>query len=378
MRTKEDAQVDQSMVTDAGSTGAAPKPTVPVGRRTREVMLVSTSISPELRNEASTGLRPRPEYLVLEGDHGVELLDWSRVVRRPTRRTPAGSLRQVATALLRSRGVAGFLSDGEHVGLPLAQGLALRPRRPGHVMIAHHLTTPSKQKLLRLPGVAKAVDFFVVHSQTQVEALVADAGLPPERVRLLPYGADTDFWSAGPTEEDPLVFSPGREHRDHVTFAAAMDGLDARAFVTDGSSHSPAARRRVPGVWPANIDRGSVGLSALRELYARAAVVVVPLVPTDFPAGITVAVEAMAMGKAVVISSTEGLRGALVDPEAVVMVPPGDVAAMRLAITSLLDDPERRRRLGERARSAAQEHHDVRHFGAALHELMIEAAPTHG
>ena len=53
MRTKEDAQVDQSRVTDAGSTGAAPKPTVPVGRHTREVMLVSTSVSPELRNEAS-------------------------------------------------------------------------------------------------------------------------------------------------------------------------------------------------------------------------------------------------------------------------------------------------------------------------------------
>ena len=175
MRTKEAAQVDQGMVTHAGSRGAAPKPTAPVERRTREVMLVSASISTELRNEESAGVRPRPEYLVLEGEYGVELLDWSRVVRRPTRRTPAGSLRQVATALLRSRGVAGFLSDGEHVGLPLAQGLALRPRRPGHVVIAHHLTTPSKRKLLRLPGVAKAVDFFVVHSQTQVEALVGDA-----------------------------------------------------------------------------------------------------------------------------------------------------------------------------------------------------------
>lgn len=370
--------MDQSVVTRTGSRGTTSEPTAPAGRRTREVMLVSTSISPELRHDASAGLRPAPEYLVLEREHGVELLDWSRVLRRPARRSPAGSLRQVATALLRSRGVAGFLSDGEHVGLPLAQGLALRPRRPGHVVIAHHLTTPSKRRLLRLPGVAKAVDFFVVHSQAQVEALVAGAGLPPEQVRLVPYGVDTDFWSAAPVAEDPLVVSPGREHRDHVTFAAAMDGLDARAFVTDGSSHSPAARRRVPSVWPANIDRGSLGLSALRELYARAAVVVVPLVPTDFPAGITVAVEAMSMGKAVVISSTEGLRGALADPGAVVIVPPGDVEAMRLAITSLLEDPERRRRLGERARSAAHEHHDVRRFGAALHQLMIEAGRTHG
>jgi glycosyltransferase involved in cell wall biosynthesis len=378
MTTKEVTQVNQSVVTPAVSRGATSERTARVRRPSREVMLVSTSLSPELRHEASAGARPRPEYLVLEGDYGVELLDWSRVLRRPTRRTPAGSLRQVATGLLRSRGVTAFLSDGEHVGLPLAQGLALRPRRPGHVVLAHHLTTPSKRKLLRLPGVAKAVDYFVVHSQTQVEALVGDAGLPPAQVRLLPYGVDTDFWSAGPIEDDPLVVSPGREHRDHVTFAAAMDGLDARAFVTDGSSHSPAARRRAPSVWPANVDRGSLGLNALRELYARAAVVVVPLVPTDFPAGITVAVEAMAMGKAVVISSTEGLRGALADPDAVVMVPPGDVEAMQLAITSLLSNPERRRRLGERARSAAREHHDVRHFGAALHQLMIEAARTHG
>ena len=368
--------MDRSKVTEVGWRGATPEPNAPARRRTREVMLVSTSVSPELRSEASAAVRPRPEYLVLESEYGVDLLDWSRVLRRPTRRSPAGSLRQVGTALLSSRGVAAFLSDGEHVGLPLAQGLALRPRRPGHVVIAHHLTTPSKRRLLRLPGVARAVDFFVVHSQTQVEALVADAGLPPEQVRLLPYGVDTAFWSADPIEEDLLVVSPGREHRDHVTFAAAMDGLDARAFVTDGSSHSPAARRRVPRDWPANIDRGSVGLSDLRELYARAAVVVVPLVPTDFPAGITVAVEAMAMGKAVVISSTEGLRGALADPDAVVMVPPGDVEAMRLTITSLLADPGRRHRLGERARLVAREHHDVRHFGAALHTLMTEAART--
>lgn len=378
MRTEEAAQVDHHEVNRAGSRGVTPEPAAPVGRRTREVMLVSASVSPQLRNEASARARPRPEYLVLEGGHGVELLDWSHVVRRPVRRTSTGSLRQAATALLGSRGVAAFLSDGEHVGLPLAQALALHPRRPGHVVIAHHLTTPSKRRLLRLPGVAKAVDFFVVHSQAQVDALVADAELAPEQVRLVPYGVDTDFWSADPVQEDPLVVSPGREHRDHVTLASAMDGLDARAFVTDGSSHSPAARRRVPAAWPANVDRGSVGLGALRELYARAAVVVVPLVATDFPAGVTVAVEAMAMGKAVVTSSTEGLRGALADPGAVVTVPPGDVRAMRLAITSLLDDPERRRRLGERARSAAHEHHDVRHFAAALHRLMTEAAQIHG
>ena len=336
----------------------------------RSLMLVSTSIAPAARTQAAAGERPWSEYLVLECDQDVRLLDWSLLRSAPTRRSGRADLAHTIAAMRQVYRIGAFLSDGEHVGLPLAAALALTPNRPVHVMIAHHLNTPAKQRLLGLPRVASSVDAFVVHSSRQVEALTGPLGLPPDRVHLVPYGVDTAFWTPVQAEESSLLVSPGREHRDHVTLAEAVEGLAAQVFVTDGSSHSPAARRTIPETWPANIERGSLPLFELRARYAGAAVVVVPLMETDFPAGITVIAEAMSMGKAVVATATTGLRGAVADPDAVVWVPPGDPAAMREAIQRLLDDPERRAGLGRRARQAALQHHDVRRFAADLAGLL--------
>lgn len=362
-----------------GSTTARTRAPARAAQRRRRVMLVSATASSERRADALAGVRPTPEYLVLERDHGLEILDWSAVPGAPTQRSASASLRHVTAALLRARDARALLSDGEHLGLPLAQALALWPRRPGHVVIAHHLTTPAKRRLLALPGLTGAVDSFVVHSQAQVDTLVSDVGLSPDQVRLVHYGVDTDFWSGrGEADEEPLVVSSGREHRDYATLAAAMRGLDARAFIADGSSHSPGAHRRTPEDWPANIERAALSPERMRALYERAAVVVVPVVPTDFPAGITVVVEAMAMGKAVIVSATAGFRGAVADEGALVRVPPEDPAALREAIVGLLADPAERRSLGLRAQQVARDHHDVTHLSAELDRLLDEAGDRHG
>lgn len=359
-------------MTDAtvGATGARD--------RQAPLMLVSARVGGARRTDAEAGVQPWPEYLVLEHDHGVRLVDWSQVRGEPSRRGGRVAASHVLVALRTGWSSSGFLSDGEHVGLPLAAALALRPRRPRHVMIAHHLNTPAKQRLLSLPRVGAGVDAFVVHSSSQVEALTGTLGMPRDRVHLVRYGVDTQYWSPGDGQASRLVVSPGREHRDHVTLAEAVAGLDAEVFVTDGSSHSPAAHRRVPETWPANIERGALPLSELREKCRQAAVIVVPLVETDFPAGITVICEAMAMGKAVVATGTYGLRGAVADQDALVIVPPGDPSAMTAAIQRLLDSPELRAELGARARRVAVEHHDVRRFAADLAGLLVPSGGANG
>jgi glycosyltransferase involved in cell wall biosynthesis len=63
----------------------------------------------------------------------------------------------------------------------------------------------------------------------------------------------------------------------------------------------------------------------------------------------------MSMGRAVVVSDTEGLRGVVEDARTGVVVAPGDVGGMRRAIEDLMGDPTRRRELGMRAREAAVE-----------------------
>jgi glycosyltransferase involved in cell wall biosynthesis len=85
----------------------------------------------------------------------------------------------------------------------------------------------------------------------------------------------------------------------------------------------------------------------LEPLYARAAVAVFPSRIEGF--GVACA-EAMAHGRAVVASAVGGLRDLVLDGETGLLVPVGDVKAMRAAIDQLLADEDLRRRLGLAAR----------------------------
>jgi glycosyltransferase involved in cell wall biosynthesis len=85
----------------------------------------------------------------------------------------------------------------------------------------------------------------------------------------------------------------------------------------------------------------------LEPLLAGAAVVAVPSRREGFG---LVAAEAMAHGKPVVASAVGGLLDLVVDGETGLLVPPGDVEALRAALERLLGDPELRRRLGAAGR----------------------------
>ena len=63
--------------------------------------------------------------------------------------------------------------------------------------------------------------------------------------------------------------------------------------------------------------------------------------------------EAMAHGRPVVASAVGGLLDLVEDGVTGLLVPPGDVAALRSALERLLADPELRARLGAAARARA-------------------------
>jgi glycosyltransferase involved in cell wall biosynthesis len=63
----------------------------------------------------------------------------------------------------------------------------------------------------------------------------------------------------------------------------------------------------------------------------------------------------MAYGRPVVASAVGGLLDLVVDGQTGLLVPPGDVGALRAALQRLLADAELRRRLGAAARKRARE-----------------------
>jgi glycosyltransferase involved in cell wall biosynthesis len=330
------------------------------------LMLVSADADARLRREVAEGLRPRPEYLLLESEHGVELLDWSRLPGPGRGRSKWRSAVHVAAALRALDHHDAVFSDGEHVGIPLALALMAFGIATPHLVIGHHLTTRAKTRLVRNLRAHHGMTRVLVHSARQLELAHRDLGIPMAKLEYIPYHADTEFWSPTHTDEEPLVVAAGREHRDYATLAAACDGLDARVFVAAGSVHSPDATSREPLQWPGNFERGFADYRMLRDLYARASVVAVPLVDTDFQAGVTTVIEAMAMGKAVVVTSTSGQSRVVHDGVTGICVPPGDVGEMRDAVRFLLANPAQRRRLGWAARDAVVAGYSVEAYAQRL------------
>jgi glycosyltransferase involved in cell wall biosynthesis len=259
-------------------------------------------------------------------------------------------------------------------------------RRPGRlVMLGHYLDKPWKRALLRAASYVKHGGTVVVHSTAQRD--VAAAVLHRSwTVELLPYQVDTAFWD--PAKAVPstpggpqLVVAVGAEHRDYDTLLEAVAGLDCETVIAGGSHwarQSSAVSRAVPGV---TFLAEPLPFTALRDLYARAALVVVPLHAVTNQSGVTTILEAMSMGLAVVVTATPGQREVVQGPLVTaasedaaatadrgpaefgfsrpagevtgLYVPPADAPALRAAVAALLRDSDRRGRIGAAGRRAA-------------------------
>jgi len=337
-------------------------------------MLVSASAGPELRREVAAGERPCPDYLELEW-RGVELLDWSRLPGRPGVRSAKTAALHVAAALPRLRHVDAVFSDGEHVGMALALAMSATGVRTPHLMLGHHLTNGRKPALISRFRPDRRIDRIVVHSPRQAELAARELDIPAGKLVLDPYAADTQFWRPHPgVPEEPLAVAAGRDHRDYATLAAAWAGRPVRVFVAAGSTHSPSATTRLPESWPATFEIGTAGPSRLRDLYARASVIVVPVVESDFQANITMMLKGMAMGKAVVATAASGWAGVIEDGVNGLLVPPGDVAALRAALSRVLGDRDLRVRLGREARLTAVTRYSLPAYADRLEALLEELA----
>ena len=121
----------------------------------------------------------------------------------------------------------------------------------------------------------------------------------------------------------------------------------------------------------------AVGFVPPREVgafYERAAVVVVPSRREGY--GVT-AREAMAYGRPVVATRVGGLVDAVEDGVTGLLVPPGDVVALRRALEELLADGTRRSDLGSAARAFAQASLGGTATGEALRAVYRDALRRH-
>jgi glycosyltransferase involved in cell wall biosynthesis len=334
----------------------------------RALLTVSGVIPPDLLERVENGRQPRADYVELARTLNADLLDVEEARRRIGRaagliQRTTGRAGLLAWACFRERRrYDAIVTDGEQVGLPLALLCWFtRRRRFAHVMIAHIMSVKKKALPFRLLGLGRHIDSIIVYSSWQRRYVVERLGHPSEAVVLMPFMVDTKFFTpaAGPHSDDQMICTAGLELRDYPTLIEAARPLDVRVVIAAASNWSKRADTTEGRPLPPNVEVCSLDLFALRQLYADASFVVMPLAHTTFQAGVTTILEAMAMGKAVVCSRTQGQTDVVVDGVNGLYVEPGDVVELRSAIVSLLGDRAKTDELGRRARRYAVDEADI-------------------
>jgi hypothetical protein len=172
-----------------------------------------------------------------------------------------------------------------------------------------------------------------------------------------------------PGGDNGRVFAGGNSLRDYDTLIAAAGAWDAPVDLAT-STLTDAQRARLP----ANVVAGPLPQAEYDEALLGASIVVVPMhCRPDRSTGQTTYVNAMALGKPLVVTGCPWMTDYIEDGETGRLVPPGDADALAQAVGALLADPAKRRRLGENARREALAGMSLRHYADRVLAVVDEA-----
>lgn len=367
------------------------------------LMLITGQVTWERQADIAAGRFPRKDYFELATALDADIIDHRSLPTGPVgrlfHRLLGADVLMAWEGFRRRRHYRLVYSDSEAIGIPLAMMLKLARDRQPHITIAHYLTPIKKQVFFRWLKAHSHINTIIVHASRQRENAVGLLRIPEAQVALLPYQVDERWWSpeavdgaiepigppaaeTGVNPDWPIICSAGLERRDYRTLIEAVEGLPVRVVIAAASFWSKQQSDVQARPLPANVQIVSLDYTSLRELYARSSFVVMPLQDVDFQAGVTTILEAMAMGKAVIVTHSRGQEDVVIDRRSAtrgpqlrflpngfgrttagtsrygptgLYVPPGDAAALRRAIRYLLDNPANVASLGDNGRRLATE-----------------------
>ncbi|WP_309102944.1 glycosyltransferase family 4 protein [Microbacterium sp.] len=223
----------------------------------------------------------------------------------------------------------------------------------------------------RLVAMLKRAEAAWVLSEAQVEPLRKVLGRGSTRVFAVPFGVDSAFFVPKPYPARPRIVSVGNDRdRDPVTLYAALARLLSARPGTEAVVQTRSDLAPPQGVQVVR----HVPHAELRDLYATASVVVVPTRPNLHASGMTVALEALATARPVVVTDTPGMHQYVSEGRTGHLVPPEDPAALALALLRLLDDREHAAELGQNGRIEVERHFTTQIMVASLVRGLLPAA----
>jgi glycosyltransferase involved in cell wall biosynthesis len=349
-------------------------------------ILIISGVDITSARNLSNQQNPTLDYELLKDILRPDIID-TQVVQKTTNPVIAAVRRMLGlpwsiamSALVRAHRYNVIIATGEDVGLRLAFLLKILRRDSPLVITCHNISTRRPSFFLGRLKVGSAVRTFQCLSLTQSRMLIERFGVSEKQIQLLYWHIDHNFFHPMPEATvRNQICSAGMASRDYATLVAAARDIDVDVKI---AADSPWFKQELN--IPSNQLLGRVEVRsygtyyALRQLYAESLFVVIPLFDVPFSAGYTVILEAMAMGKAVIVSKIKQKDDFIEDGWNGLYVTPGDVSELHRQIEFLLKHPDEARRLGSNARKKIEERFTLEHYGERMRSAVTEIVNPSG
>jgi glycosyltransferase involved in cell wall biosynthesis len=260
-------------------------------------------------------------------------------------------------------GLLGMMDDGFPVVATLHHPITV-----DRDLDMEHATSPWKRATLRRwyaflemqTKVAKEIPRLVTVSENSRRDIVAQMGVPEDRLHIVPVGVDQQTFRPLPhvTRVAGRIMTTASADVPMKGLVPLLEAIAKLRVEREDVHLVVIGKQKDKSKIPAVLERlglehavefvSGVAQERIIELYAEAQVAVVPSLYEGFSLP---AIEAMACGVPLV-ATTGGALPEVVGPdgEAALSVPTNDPSALALAIGRLLDDAELRARIGEAGR----------------------------
>lgn len=292
-----------------------------------------------------------------------------------------GDFVSVLPSLRAANTAAVVFSTVDTVGLPLVLlarvGLLRSPVVYTAVGLPERLAQLRGERVRRLYADALSrAQAIIAYAESEADQLRSwlGAGAPP--VFFVPFGVDVNAFRPLPERASVVdVVSIGADPRRDFDLLASVASRRPEWRVRIVANADRARSLTLPSNVVVEAD---VPFAQIRDRLAEARVVALPVRDNSYSGATTVLLQAMAMGKPVVVSRTEAIAAGygLENGLNCRLVEPGDSDALERALVDLLADEPAAAALGSRARETVERHHSWDRYTAAIEEILTRSVRT--
>jgi glycosyltransferase involved in cell wall biosynthesis len=289
-----------------------------------------------------------------------------------------GDFATVLASLRRANAADVIFSTVDTVGIPLILlkriGLVRRPLVYVSIGLPERLVQLRNRPMQRLyRGALRSTSAVVAYSGHEAAALRDWLGPGGPEVLFVPFGVDVDSFRPVEAEPDVDVLSVGVDPRRDFELLLGTAGRNPELTFRIVAG---AERARTLGELPDNVTlETDIPLEQVRLRLAASRCVALPVRDNSYSGATTTLLQAMAMGKPVIVSRTAAIAHGyeLEDGDNCRLVEPGDEQAFDRAILETLTGAVAARALGRRARQTVERSFSWERFTGALWEVLSRA-----